>query len=129
MQSNKGRNTRIEVELRSALHRTGLRFWKHRHVVPGLRCEADIVFPRMRLVVFVDGCFWHGCPVHATRPMLNGDWWAVKLDANRDRDRRNDRLLTEAGWRVLRLWEHESVGDMVRLVSDALAELRQRSGS
>jgi DNA mismatch endonuclease (patch repair protein) len=106
MQSNRPRNTAPEIALRSALHRAGMRFWKHRRPIQGVRCEPDVVFPRIRLAVFVDGCFWHSCPDHATRPVANGDWWARKLEGNVARDRRNTETLQAAGWTVLRIWEH-----------------------
>ena len=121
MQSNRPRNTRPEVALRSALHRACLRFFKHRRPVPGLRCEADIIFPGPRVAVFVDGCFWHGCPQHATFPKTNAEWWARKLKATQQRDRENERALTAAGWTVLRVWEHEATADAVAWIRAALA--------
>ncbi len=66
-----------------------------------------MLFPRARVAVFVDGCFWHGCPEHASAPRSNGAWWRRKLEANVARDRDTDRVLSEAGWVVLRFWEHE----------------------
>ncbi len=120
MQSNRPRNTKPEVALRSALHRDGMRFYKHRRPVAGLRCEADIVFPRARVAVFVDGCFWHGCPDHGTSPKTNATWWASKLDANRQRDLENDHALTSAGWTVIRVWEHEPITDAVTRIRDCL---------
>jgi DNA mismatch endonuclease (patch repair protein) len=72
-----------------------------------VRVRPDFVFPRLRLAVFVDGCFWHACPVHATRPRSNAAFWRRKLAANKARDRRVNRTLRAAGWRVLRIWEHE----------------------
>jgi DNA mismatch endonuclease (patch repair protein) len=72
-----------------------------------LRRRADVVFPRRRVAVFVDGCFWHGCPEHATSPKHNAEWWKEKLAANVRRDRDTDRRLSEAGWLVFRIWEHE----------------------
>ena len=71
------------------------------------RRRADLLFPRARVAVFVDGCFWHGCPEHASPPKSNGDWWRRKLEANVARDRDTDRVLAEADWLVLRFWEHE----------------------
>lgn len=65
------------------------------------------MFTRRRVVVFVDGCFWHGCPLHATAPKSNADWWREKLDANKERDARNTVALGQLGWTVLRIWEHE----------------------
>lgn len=120
MRSNRSTDTTPELRLRSALHRRGRRFRKHRRPVPGLRCTADIVFPRHRVAVFVDGCFWHCCPTHGTRPVRNGDWWAAKLDRNVERDRRNDRHLTEHGWTVLRVWEHEDTDVAVTRIITAL---------
>jgi DNA mismatch endonuclease (patch repair protein) len=113
MQQNRPRDTSIEVHLRSALHRAGLRFFKHRRPLPGLRCEPDILFPGARLAVFVDGCFWHCCPDHGTVPKANGEWWRTKLEANQVRDERNNDALRAAGWTVLRVWEHQPVHEVV----------------
>jgi DNA mismatch endonuclease (patch repair protein) len=121
MQSNRPRDTVLELDLRSALHRIGVRFRKHVRPVPGVRCEADLVFPRRRIAVFLDGCFWHGCPIHATHPATHGDWWAAKLAGNIERDRRNTELLLAEGWTVLRLWEHQPLEEMVAVVVAAAA--------
>ena len=110
----------IERALRSALHRRGLRFRKHAAPLPGLRCRADVVFPRRRIAVFVDGCFWHRCPVHGSRPKANASWWQAKLGANVARDRRNDDALAAAGWQVLRFWTHEPVEAMTEAVVQAV---------
>jgi DNA mismatch endonuclease (patch repair protein) len=120
MQGNASPGTRPEVCLRSALHRVGYRFRKHYRPVDGVRCRADIVFSRQRVAVFVDGCFWHSCPVHGTLPSTNRDYWEPKLLGNLERDRRNDRTLMAAGWRVIRIWEHESLDDAVSRVATAL---------
>jgi DNA mismatch endonuclease, patch repair protein len=85
----------------------GLRYRVDVRPIAELRRRADIVFPKERVAVFVDGCFWHGCPEHATTPRANRSWWVEKLAANRRRDRDTDRRLTEAGWTVSRFWEHE----------------------
>src|SRR4051794_10611396 len=105
MQGNRGRDTRPEIAVRSALHRRGLRFRKHRRPIADIRCEADIVFPRERIAVFVDGCFWHGCPRHGRVPRTNRDYWEVKLAANVRRDQLNTARLEQAGWAVVRVWE------------------------
>jgi DNA mismatch endonuclease (patch repair protein) len=76
--------------------------------------------------VLVDGCFWHGCPIHATRPAINREWWAAKLDRNMVRDRANEQILREAGWTVLRVWEHEPVQVVVARVVDAIQTLKNR---
>jgi DNA mismatch endonuclease, patch repair protein len=109
MQSNRSTDTGPERALRSALHRAGLRFRKDYRVRVGdLAVRIDIAFPRQRLAVFVDGCFWHRCPEHATDPRAHRDFWAAKLHGNVERDRRVNAALGAAGWRVLRVWEHES---------------------
>ena len=114
------RDTAPEMALRRALHAAGLRF-RVVHPVPGNRRRSiDIAFTRARLAVFVDGCFWHGCPEHGTRPKANSDWWRTKLEANRARDEDTARLLREAGWQVVRIWEHEPVDAALAAVEDAL---------
>jgi DNA mismatch endonuclease (patch repair protein) len=84
------------------------------------RRRADITFPRARVVVFVDGCFWHSCPLHATSPKSNASWWAYKLAANASRDRETDLHLRELGWRVLRFWEHEDPEQAADVVQAAV---------
>ena len=107
MSAQKGRDTKPELMLRSELHGRGLRFFVDRPTLPGLRRRADIVFPRHRVAVFVDGCYWHSCPIHGTVPRTNTQWWQAKLEANRRRDRDTDARMDEAGWRTVRIWEHE----------------------
>ncbi len=106
MTSQRQRDTKGEMELRSLLHRRGLRFRVHA-LLPGLRRRSDIVFTRARVVVFVDGCFWHGCPEHGTWPKQNADWWREKIEANQRRDRDTDARLRAVGWTVIRVWEHD----------------------
>lgn len=101
------RDTTPEVAIRRALHAMGLRYRINARVLPGLRRRADIVFSRRRVAVFVDGCFWHRCPVHATDPKANAEWWAEKLARNVVRDRETDTRLLAEGWSVIRIWEHE----------------------
>lgn len=98
MQANRGRDTTPEVLVRSLLHASGLRFRKHHRQLPDLRCAADIVFSKERVAVFIDGCWWHACPVHGRRPSTNGGYWSAKFERNRARDRRNDEVLRAAGW-------------------------------
>lgn len=124
MQSNRGKDTGPELRVRSALHCRGLRFRKHVRPLPDLRCTADVVFPRLRIAVFIDGCFWHGCPIHASRPVSNAEWWAAKLDGNRERDERNTAALAAAGWLCLRVWEHESVDEVCTAVLAAVDRRR-----
>jgi DNA mismatch endonuclease (patch repair protein) len=109
MRSNRRTDTSPERELRAELHGRGLRFRKDFPIRLPVRARVrpDIVFTRTKLAVFVDGCFWHQCPVHGTMPKSNVDYWEPKLQANVARDRRVDELLREHGWAVLRLWEHD----------------------
>src|SRR5581483_11878695 len=119
--ANRRRDTKPEVQLRSALHRMGLRFRKDLRIsAGGLRVCPDIVFTRARVAVFVDGCFWHRCPVHGTSPRRNSAYWAPKLAANVDRDRRVDLALRRDGWRVERVWEHDDPSTAARRVARAL---------
>jgi len=124
MQSNRPRDTRPEIALRSGLHAAGLRFRKHYRPLQGSRCDVDVAFTRWRVAVLLDGCFWHGCPEHATRPATNEEWWAAKLDGNIARDRRTDQMLRDEGWTVLRFWEHEATEDIVTRVVGMIAEKR-----
>ena len=117
MRANPRTGTEPEVALRSELHRRGLRFRKDLPLrVRDRIVRPDIVFTRARLAVFVDGCFWHSCPQHGTRPKVNSHYWRPKLERNVARDRAIDLALTDAGWRVLRAWEHEPVTDVAQRV-------------
>lgn len=122
--ANRRTDTRPEVAVRSELHRRGLRFRKNFLLrVGGTRVRPDIVFTRRRVAVFVDGCYWHGCPVHASTPMVNREYWEPKLAANVSRDRRVDDALRDSGWSVIRAWEHESPVDVAdRVVTRIRAE-------
>ena len=109
----RSKNSAAECALRSALHAKGLHFRLHRRV-DGV--TVDIVFPGPKVLVFVDGCFWHGCPKHATFPKSNTRYWLPKLAENRERDRRQSDRLRKAGWRVIRVWEHECLPPAPRAV-------------
>jgi DNA mismatch endonuclease (patch repair protein) len=102
-----------------------LRYFVNRRPVKTIRRTADIVFPRARLAVFVDGCFWHGCPEHHTVAKTNADFWASKVLGNRARDAETDRLLTESGWTVMRVWEHVPVDQAAAAVEEALSEAKR----
>ncbi|QCX28488.1 DNA mismatch endonuclease Vsr [Nocardioides jishulii] len=103
------RDTRPELLLRRELHRRGLRYRVQLKVPANRRRTIDVAFTRIRLAVFVDGCFWHGCPEHGTQPQRNSEWWRWKIQRNQDRDADTDALLKASGWTVLRIWEHEDV--------------------
>jgi DNA mismatch endonuclease, patch repair protein len=124
MRANRATDTSPEIRVRSAVHAKGLRFRKHHAPLEGLRCRADLVFPRERVAVFVDGCFWHGCAAHGRLPKTNRDYWRPKIGRNVARDRRNDRALAQAGWVVIRAWEHESPGAVAERVADVVAGRR-----
>jgi DNA mismatch endonuclease (patch repair protein) len=108
MQRQRRTGTKPEVALRRLLHARGLRYRVDAPLpVPGIRRRADLLFTRVQVAVFVDGCYWHGCPLHGTQPKANAEWWATKLDANVARDRDTDARLAAAGWTSVRVWEHE----------------------
>nr|WP_083949564.1 very short patch repair endonuclease [Herbidospora yilanensis] len=107
MQANKGRDTKPELAVRRATHALGLRYRVSYRPIKSVRRTADMVFTKAKVAVFIDGCFWHGCPEHHTSSTSNATFWAEKVRKNRDRDRDTDRILLEAGWRILRVWEHE----------------------
>ena len=127
MQANRSKDTRPERALRSALHRMGLRFRIHRRPLKAVRRHADIVFGPARVVVFVDGCFWHGCPQHGTQPKANRVFWRDKLETNRRRDADTNERLEAAGWRVVRIWEHEDPAAAARRI-ERLVRRRRRNG-
>jgi DNA mismatch endonuclease (patch repair protein) len=116
------RDTAPEKALRSELHRRGLRFRVNSAPVPGRR-RADVVFRQARLAVYVDGCFWHGCPVHGTRPKTNQRFWAAKIERNQKRDHETDMQLFSAGWLSVRVWEHESPAKAAERIA---TELKRR---
>jgi DNA mismatch endonuclease (patch repair protein) len=117
MRANRRSGTKPEHLLRSELHRRGARFRKDYLIRAGeVRIKADIVFPRQRVAVFVDGCFWHGCPDHGHLPRSNTHYWTPKLARNAARDKRTTAALERDGWRVVRLWEHVPVADAAAAV-------------
>ena len=125
MRGNRRRDTAPELAVRRLLHAAGLRYRVDVQPLPGLRRRADVVFTRQKLAVFIDGCYWHGCPDHGTTPSTNREYWSSKVAANRRRDDDTNQRLQEAGWRVARYWEHEGpdtvAADVIRLVREARA--------
>lgn len=109
-----------ELQLRSTLHRRGLRYRLNRSLGDGVRCRPDLIFPGARVAVFVDGCFWHGCPQHASWPKANAAWWRCKLERNRERDQAVTATLVAAGWHVIRTWEHEPAADAAERIEAAV---------
>lgn len=119
------RDTKPEVAVRKLLHAAGYRFRVNARVPDMPRRTIDIAFTRAKVAVMIDGCFWHGCPVHATQPKSNAEWWREKLDRNMARDRETTEHLAAAGWTVLRFWEHEAPDGAAELVAAAVEQERR----
>ncbi len=113
MVANRSRDTKPELRVRSAVHRRGLRYRVAARPIQDLPRTADMVFRPAKVAVFIDGCFWHGCPEHYTEPRTNADYWSAKIARNQGRDADTDQRLRDAGWTVLRYWEHEPVQEVV----------------
>ena len=123
MKANRRSGTRPEEELRSALHRKGLRFRKDLYLKIGnVRTKADVVFPRQRIAVYLDGCFWHRCPEHGQLPQANRSYWKPKLERNAQRDEEVSQALRKDGWIVIRIWEHEELDPAVQRINRAVRE-------
>lgn len=115
-----------ERALRSELHRRGLRFRIHRRILVGSRRTVDIAFPSSKTAVFIDGCFWHGCPKHGTWPKNNREWWRTKIEGNIARDRDTDRRLSAAGWLVVRVWTHEAIETAANKIEATVKRARRQ---
>lgn len=118
--------TDAEIALRSELYRRGLRYRVGYEVLKKPRRVADVAFPGLKIAVFVDGCFWHGCPEHATWPKRNAEFWRQKIETNRLRDADTNSRLQKIGWTVLRFWEHESLIEASDRVAKAVAMAKTR---
>ncbi|WP_082376258.1 very short patch repair endonuclease [Nocardiopsis sp. NRRL B-16309] len=129
MRGNRSRDTKPEVAIRHLVHAAGLRYRVAAKPLPGMRRTADLLFGPTRVAVFVDGCFWHGCPEHFVPPKTNPDYWDAKIGGNTKRDRDTDARLAEAGWLVLRFWEHQDPAECADAVTQAVsARKRELSG-
>jgi DNA mismatch endonuclease, patch repair protein len=125
MRGSTRRDTKPEKAIRSALHSRGLRFRVDKRVWSGAGApRPDLVFGPQKVAVFVDGCFWHSCPLHCRHPTQNQEYWQPKLARNRERDRQNDAALRAAGWSVLRVWEHESPEEAAEKIEAAVRARR-----
>jgi DNA mismatch endonuclease, patch repair protein len=121
MRGNRKKDTRPEVALRKALYASGLRFRKHYLVSTRMgRISTDIAFPRLRIAIFVDGCFWHGCAIHSRRPRVNSSYWWPKLARNEQRDAEQVHALLDGGWEVLRFWEHTPTDLAAKSIAEAV---------
>ena len=128
MKANRRTNTKPELALRSALYARGYRYRKDfRLDLPARKVRPDIVFTSRKVAVFVDGCFWHACPEHGSKPKNNEWYWSPKLLKNQERDRATDEALSKAGWTVVRLWEHVPVTQAVAAVIAAVGDPRVRA--
>ena len=123
MKANHGRNTAPEIRLRKLLHAAGLRYRVHLPIrIDAARpISVDIAFPRFKVAVFVDGCFWHGCQLHRTIPVANGNYWGPKLKRNIERDRETVVRLQSAGWTAMRIWEHDAPEEAAHAILDLIA--------
>jgi DNA mismatch endonuclease (patch repair protein) len=132
MRAVRSRDTACEMAVRRRVHQAGLRYRVDAAPLPGFRRKADLVFPRARVAVFIDGCFWHGCPAHGTPSKANAMWWRDKIAGNRRRDEATRQVLEDAGWIVRRYWEHEdpeAVAEDLTSLIRALQRYDRRSGS
>lgn len=126
MQSVRQKNTSCESALRRELHARGIRYRIHVPVLTRPRRVADVAFSGLRVAVFVDGCFWHGCPQHATWPKQNAEFWRAKILANQQRDRDTDERLRAGGWEVVRIWAHEPPEQAVERIAMLVEERKAR---
>lgn len=120
MRGNRSVDTKPELALRRALHRRGLRYRVNTRATADVRCRADVVFRGAAVAVFVDGCFWHRCGEHGGSPRVNSPYWTAKLDRNVERDRAVDVALEDAGWLVIRVWEHEDPESAAARIAEAV---------
>ncbi|NKQ73432.1 very short patch repair endonuclease [Rhizobium sp. UPM1132] len=127
MQRTARKDNGFERAVRSLLHVRALRFRIH-YLLPGLkRTTCDVAFPGLKIAVFLDGCFWHGCEQHPPSVKKNTEFWLQKIEHNRARDARATAHLTELGWTVLRFWEHETVEAIVEVIASTVTELKAAS--
>jgi DNA mismatch endonuclease (patch repair protein) len=122
MQMVRQKNTSAELMLRRELWALGLRYRIHRSVISKPRRVADVLFASRRIAVFIDGCFWHGCPLHATWPKQNAEFWRNKIVANKERDDDTDARLRAEGWDVIRIWAHEDPREAALRIADSVRE-------
>ncbi|MFZ0495846.1 MAG: very short patch repair endonuclease [Methylocella sp.] len=120
------KGTDAELSLRKELHARGLRYRLHVPLLTKPRRVADIVFSGAKVAIFVDGCFWHGCSEHASWPKSNAQFWREKIETNRARDADTDRRLQTSGWRVVRVWSHESAGEAAERIKDIVRTAGRR---
>lgn len=121
----RSKETQPEIKLRKELWALGYRGYRKYPALPG---KPDLLFPRKKTVIFVDGCFWHGCPLHYSEPKNNVEYWSKKIGRNIERDRAVDKELQEQGYTVLRFWEHDVIGNTQFVVKEIEAKLTGKAG-
>jgi DNA mismatch endonuclease (patch repair protein) len=126
MLGNRARDTTPELAVRRLLHRSGLRYRVDVRPDRSIRRKADIVFPRQKVAIFIDGCFWHGCPADFVLPKTNQDYWTKKIGGNLARDLATTAALEGAGWKVLRFWSHEDPAVVANQIAADLQDLKVR---
>lgn len=120
MIAQRQRDTAAELKVRKLLHGRGLRYRVDYPVLTKPRRRADIAFVKMKVAVFIDGCFWHGCPKHGTHAKANAPFWKEKIDTNKKRDKDTNRRLRKLGWKVIRAWEHENPAIVAKKIEQAI---------
>lgn len=125
MQGNRGRDTKAEIAVRRLAHARGLRYLVNARPEPDLRRTVDLLFTRVRVAVFIDGCYWHGCPEHFTTPTTNAGYWSGKIGRNQARDLDTTCRLEERGWIVLRFWEHEEPASVAERIQQTVRRARR----
>ncbi|MEV6111052.1 very short patch repair endonuclease [Streptomyces sp. NPDC052109] len=129
MSKQVSKDTACELAVRRLLRAAGLRGYRVEYPVPGMaRRRVDVAFTSVKVAVLIDGCFWHGCPQHATQPKSNAEWWRQKLDRNMARDVETTEHLTSAGWEVLRFWEHEAPEDVALRIAAVVERRKAEQG-
>lgn len=128
MQAIRNKDTKPEQLVRRLVHAQGLRYRVFARPLPGLRRTADMVFRPVKVAVFIDGCYWHGCPEHYVPPRTNAGYWSEKVARNMARDADTNARLAEAGWTVLRFWEHESPESCASIIAQEVRKRRAEQG-
>jgi len=124
MQANRSRDTGPEMAVRHELFRRGMRYRVAYKPLKNSRRTVDIAFPRLKIAVLVDGCFWHGCPEHLRAPSTHTDFWNQKIESTVCRDKETTQMLTEAGWQVMRFWEHENYVDVADRIQQVIVNMQ-----
>lgn len=126
MEAAKPKNTLPEIKLQTALAELGINFETDVKPIEDLHRRADVLIREGKIAIFVDGCFWHGCPIHGTQAKANAEFWADKIKRNQERDLDTNEHLEAAGWTVIRIWEHEDPNDAAKQIADIIKEKKSK---